>query len=625
MLEEARFHQQAGRYAHAASLYAKRADAGGNEEEVWYARWQYARCLRDLGDEGGFLRQALTAFHQRPQRAEPLYDLARFYRERGMNDASVLFCEAGLALPHPEPGAPFLEEFVYTTGLREEYSITANYARDPARKDRGYAACNWLALKRDIPSGSRDLARYNLEFYVQPASAMMPSFAARPIGFTPPDGFRPMNPSVVRWGEQIMLVVRSSNYTVSADGRYEAPDGARHLTRNFLLSLNDKLDVLSSAEILPPADLPKPLFDDGSAFGDMRLFVWRDALWCIACYRELTPLGCYEQVLARIDGRPPGPCRLTDWRVLRPEMPQQNEKNWMPRVEPGSTEAGGDRLQFIYLCDPTRIVDDEARTIVETTPTIAADDFKGGSQAVPFGDGWLVLIHEVRQKIREFREGWRDYRHRFVWFDKNDVLRGVSRPFIFNEPGIEFAAGLAWHPDGKRLLVSYGVRDSEAWIAMVEVEEVRQVLENAERLPTGAPVLETFAPAQGTPATTSQTHQPERSFDCVLWGHDAQTAATVACDDTTAAETKTSYNTLTAATQQVSEETAGKTLVIYHYFERDHIYRDNLSYFLRYGILASIDYIICVNGGCSINLPVARNVRYHFRPNVGFDSAPMTT
>src|ERR1700730_7919651 len=202
----AQSYRDAGRTAEAAQTYAKRAEMGGWVEEAWYARMMEARCLRDLGDEGGFLRRAIAAYDQRPQRAEPLYDLARYYRERGMNDASVLFSEPGLEIRRPQEDVLFLEDFVYTAGLKEEYAISANYASDPERKDRGHAACNWLALSREVPAAQRDLARSNLFFYIEPAARIMPSFAARQIDFTPPDGYRAMNPSVTRQGEQIVLV-----------------------------------------------------------------------------------------------------------------------------------------------------------------------------------------------------------------------------------------------------------------------------------------------------------------------------------------------------------------------------------------------------------------------------------
>jgi glycosyltransferase involved in cell wall biosynthesis len=459
----AQSYRDAGQSEKAAEAYAKRAEMGGWDEEAWYARLQQARCLRTLGDEGGFVRQALAAFNQRPQRAEPLYDLARFYRERGMNAASVLFSEAGLGLKRPNADTLFIEDFVYQTGLKEEYSITANYARDSSSKDRGFSACDWLALNRDVPAGSRGLARHNLRFYVQPADKLMSSFATRPVGFTPPDGYRPTNPSVARLGEQIVLLQRAVNFTLTEAGDYQTPNDAPTHTRNFLLRLSGALDIEASAEILPPADLPEPAYVHARGFEDARLFAWRDALWCCATVRELTPEGWCQQVLARIDESRQGPSQLVDWRVLAPEGPTRHEKNWMPLV-------AGETLQFIHQCDPTRVLDDAAGTVAETMPAIAAEQFRGGSQAIEFDGGRLALVHEVLGGASEKN---RVYHHRFAWLNATGALRGVSRPFFFRKQGIEFAAGLAWHPDGKRLLISYGVDLGEAWIATVDAAEVR--------------------------------------------------------------------------------------------------------------------------------------------------------
>jgi glycosyltransferase involved in cell wall biosynthesis len=197
----AQSYRDAGQTKNAAEAYAKRAGMGGWDEEAWNARLQQARCLRALGDEGGFLREALAAFNQRPHRGEPIYDLARYYREKGMNDASLLFSEAGLLMKRPDQDILFIEDYPYSAGFREEFSIAANYARDPVLKDRGFAACNWLALNRDVPEGVRNLAWSNLFYYLKPARDIMPSFTARPIGFSPPDGYRPMNPSVTLMGD----------------------------------------------------------------------------------------------------------------------------------------------------------------------------------------------------------------------------------------------------------------------------------------------------------------------------------------------------------------------------------------------------------------------------------------
>lgn len=463
----AQSYRGAGRTKEAAEAYAKRAAMGGWAEEAWLAQLYEAICLRTLGDEGGFLRVALAAYNQRPHRAETLYELARYCRDRGMRDASLLFSEPGLALKRPEHDELWINDFVYTAGLREEFAIAANYSRDPARRDRGHAACDWLALSREVPQGVRDLARFNLSFYSEPANALMPSFSALRVGFTPPQGWKAINPSIARRGEQILMLQRCVNFGLAVDGEYRTWDGSPLTTRNFLLRLNANLGVESSAEILPPTDLPAPAANRVLGFEDARLFAWRGELWCNSTVRQLTPEGWCEQVLARIDCPPAGQCRLTDWHVLRPEGARRHEKNWIPLV-------AGDDLRFIYSCDPTRVVDAQARTVSDMVPSIAAELFGGASQAIEFDGGWLALVHEVTE-----RDSKRYYWHRFIWFDAENALRRVSRRFYFNGKGIEFAAGLAWHPDDGRLLISYGVGDSEAWIATVAAGEVRAILTDA--------------------------------------------------------------------------------------------------------------------------------------------------
>jgi FkbM family methyltransferase len=456
---------------------AKRSDAA---EEIWYGRLQEARCHWALGDNGGFVRQALSLFDERPDRGEPLFDLARFHRERGLHETAVHFAEAGLALERPEKDAAFVEDFVYETGLQEELSIAAFYCREPGRKDRGAAACNWLALNRNIPAAPRDRARSNLSFYAKSAAEIMPSFAARHIDFTPPEGWHATNPSVARFGNGIVMVLRAVNYALGEDGNYLTPNGTPITTRNFLLGLNAELDVEWSFEILPPSDLPAPVYGLALGFEDLRLFAWRGALWCTATLRELTPEGWCQQVLARIDESLKDECRLTNWQVLAPEGPRRHEKNWMPLVPPGPAEDGNERLRFFYLCDPTRLVDESGGTVAETTPAIAAEEFRGGTQAIAFAAGWLALVHEVVAGAT-YRD--RAYHHRFVWFDAAGALRGVSRPFFLQKRGVEFAAGLAWHPDGKCLIISYGVGDGEAWVATVDMDDVACLLEDTRRLP----------------------------------------------------------------------------------------------------------------------------------------------
>lgn len=460
----AQSYRDSGQPEEAVKAYRRRVALGGWAEEAWYARLQIARCLRKLGDEAGFVKAALEAWNDRPHRAEPLYDLARYYRERGESPPSTLFAHAGMALPWPKDDALFIEDFVYDWGLQEEYAISGYYV--PAHREPAGTVCNRLALRADIPVHVRLQARRNLRYYAKPLRESVKSFETIRIAFTAEPGYHAMNPSVVRWNGGLWMVQRTVNYVLTSGGDYITADGDPVRTRNYLLRLNDDLTVAHQVELPLPADLPPPQFGRVLGFEDMRPFVWDGQLWATATVREQNEAGWCETFLCRIDQAEHGAPALKDWRVLRPEGPRRNEKNWM-------VAGSGSDIKFIYSVAPTRIIDPNARLLAERKTRWAAEQVRGGSQAVPFGPGWLAVCHE---HIAEGRS--RYYTHRFVWFDKKGELQRISAPFNLLRAGVEFVAGLAWHPDGKRLVISFGLGDSESWIGTLPAADIVPLLQS---------------------------------------------------------------------------------------------------------------------------------------------------
>jgi hypothetical protein len=81
-------------------------------------------------------------------------------------------------------------------------------------------------------------------------------------------------------------------------------------------------------------------------------------------------------------------------------------------------------------------------------------------------------VHEVAH----LEDRRRRYLHRFVWTSADGERRRATAPFVFHHVGIEYAAGLCATPDGRDLLVTYGVEDREAWLARIPVARVAEGL-----------------------------------------------------------------------------------------------------------------------------------------------------
>lgn len=474
----AQSYRDAGRPLDAIKWFKRRVAAGGWDEEVWNAQLNLAHCYKGI-DDAKFIYHALQAYSMRPSRAEPMYDLAHYYRHLDGHQPAALACAEAVAHLPKSNDKLFVNDYVYKAGVKEEISICAFYV--PGKQETGFRASNALSLLAGQYAGARELARTNMFYYIQPLSAHCPSFKWAGIPFPVEEGWAPMNPSITVHQGTVLCNIRTVNYKMDEQGRYliRGTDGEANntnpiVTRNFIGDLGSNGILgdrpLWTREVLAP---PLPVeFPPVIGFEDLRLFSVGSTLHGSATVRQIHPDGNCEQVRAKIIF-PPNDHRyayLTDpVRMLR--EPRQTEKNWAP-IDAAYQGPGDTVKDTAFMYRPLHIVDSYGITAHTVDPGQDVGQISGSSQVIPFKDGWLAVVHEARY----LGEGQRYYWHRFAYYDSAFTTVQFSRPFYFNDKVIEFCAGMCHVPGTSELAISYGYKDAEARIATVQEDEVEKFI-----------------------------------------------------------------------------------------------------------------------------------------------------
>ncbi len=321
-----------------------------------------------------------------------------------------------------------------------------------------------LGLSRHAPAILKTVARAipTFAFAAQTLSELAGSdWAFRELDFRPLEGFRACNPSITRHGGALFCSVRTF------EGQ---PSGI--VNRNFLLELDQDGGVTSSSELLCRQGLPNSAYHGPE---DVRLFSYQGELWGSFTVADHHLSGLGQIGLARLDKHGFGDIVVQDFGGYR------LQKNWMPFVD-------NEGLGWIYQCDPTIVLRyhhglGQAVEWKRWQPFWALDGQRGGSQLVPWDDGWLCVTHETIHRTRRF------YLHRFMRMDANFAVTGLSRPFHLVRPGVEFCSGLCRRKGGEFWL-SFGLADSQAMLGVIKEEAVRRLLMDCPpSVELGTPVL----------------------------------------------------------------------------------------------------------------------------------------
>jgi hypothetical protein len=132
-------------------------------------------------------------------------------------------------------------------------------------------------------------------------------------------------------------------------------------------------------------------------------------------------------------------------------------------------------LRLLYTCAPTVVLSCDVDTgdtevLHRSAGPAGLDRLRGGSQGVALDrGGWCFAVHEVDRSSGRPR-----YLHRFLELSPDLEVVAVSPPFTFAGDPVEFCAGMA--PHGTDLVLSFGVSDAAAGLAVVAAAEVDQLL-----------------------------------------------------------------------------------------------------------------------------------------------------
>ena len=230
-------------------------------------------------------------------------------------------------------------------------------------------------------------------------------------------------------------------------------------TTNYLCELDPTTLEIQSYTKVDTSKLDIPPVWEFIGLEDVRLVRWDGKLYMCGVRRDVKPNGEGRMELSEIiDGK-----EISRFRIEPPIDPNSYcEKNWMPILDMP--------YHFVKWTNPTEVVKvypEEGRSeqIHLGQYCDMPADLRGGSQVIPFGEGYLTFNHETY--LYNSEQGRKDgtYKHRFTYWDKNWNILKFSDNFSFLDAKVEFACGLAKYKEN--YLITFGFQDNASYILKI--------------------------------------------------------------------------------------------------------------------------------------------------------------
>ncbi|MFZ1102860.1 MAG: glycosyltransferase [Hyphomicrobiaceae bacterium] len=157
----AQSYRDSGQWRKSLETYRRRATMGGWDEEVWYSLLEIGKLSERLElPPATVTERYLAAYQHRPRRAEPLVELARYYRERKQYALAHLFAQRAINIPMPDDNL-FLDVATYRWRAIDEFAVASYWIGD---YQRGQRACEKLLEDAVLPVDQMARVTENLNY-----------------------------------------------------------------------------------------------------------------------------------------------------------------------------------------------------------------------------------------------------------------------------------------------------------------------------------------------------------------------------------------------------------------------------------------------------------------------------
>ena len=471
-------YRDAGQYKNAIETYKKRIEIGGWIEEIWHSYFSIGNCYRNLNDMSNAIFYWMEAYEKYPERIENLYEIIKYYREKGSNKIATMYYELADYQLKKKTNYDhlFLQKDVYDYKIDYEYSIIGYYEN---RFNTDIRNVCMKVLNNNVPKHTSDNILSNYKFYSRTLkSNEINSYnldILNSIGNTlniDRTVFNASTPSICLNNKKEMIVCRRFvNYRIGEHGEY--------INQNTIKTIN----VISIIDISSYKWNKKKEFElkydtiyDHFYVGieDIRLFICNDTLYFNGNRSVKTQNMCIEFGKINLLSQ------QTVSTIVRCENQTQIEKNWI--LFKDSTN----QMKMIYnwypmtigshMDHPEHLIDEKNKpnTFLTITHKIDTPHFfkhlRGSTNGINIGNEIWFICHIVSYESRRY------YYHVIVVIDDTSYeVKRYTKMFTFEKEKVEYTLGFEYLQEKRQFIIGYSTMDNCTKYMLVDESSIDEL------------------------------------------------------------------------------------------------------------------------------------------------------